>query len=82
MVGEVAKANEKGWITHTTIDYDRPPRSYRNAMSRVDREEWLEAYRVEEQGSKDRDVFSIVVPPPNPWDNHRLRLQEGQRCLP
>jgi hypothetical protein len=28
MVGEIAKANEKGWITHTTIDYDRPPHSY------------------------------------------------------
>jgi hypothetical protein len=34
-------------------------------MSIVDREEWLEAYRVEGQGFKDRDVFSIVVPPPN-----------------
>jgi hypothetical protein len=67
MVGKIVQANEKGWVAHTTFDYDRPPRSYRNAMSRVNRVKWLEMYRVEEQGFKDRDVFAIVVPlqPPN-----------------
>ena len=65
MLSETTQANRKGWTAQTTIDYDRPPRSYRDAMSRMDREEWLEAYRTEEQGFKDRDVFAIVVPPPN-----------------
>jgi hypothetical protein len=64
MVCKIPQATEKGWVAHTTIDYDRQPSSHRDAMSRVDLGEWLEAYRVEEQGFKDSDVFTIVVPPP------------------
>ena len=46
------------------VDYGKAPRSYRDAMSRIDREEWDEAYRAEYQGFIDRDVFEVVRPPP------------------
>ena len=49
---------------YSAIDYSRPPRSFKDAMSRIDREEWYDAYRVEQQGFTDRDVFDIVKPPP------------------
>jgi hypothetical protein len=66
MVCDISRAShsEKREAALSAIIYDRPPSSYRDAMSREDRVEWLEAYRVEEQSFKDHDVL-IVVPPPN-----------------
>ncbi len=46
------------------VDPSRPPRNYKDAMSRLDREEWDDAYRAEYQGFVDRDAFDIVKPPP------------------
>ena len=46
------------------IDPDRPPKNFKDAMSRPDSQEWAEAYQKEFQGCKDRNVFAVVKPPP------------------
>ena len=46
------------------IDPNRPPKNYKDAMTRPDREEWATAYQKEFQGFKDRCSFAIVRPPP------------------
>ena len=44
-----------------TIDPDKPPRNYKDAMSRPDNQEWAEAYQKKFQGFKDRGVFATVT---------------------
>ena len=51
-------------VIHPGVDFNRPPRSYRDAMSRVDSAEWAEAYSTEQRGFTERGAFSIVKPPP------------------
>ena len=46
------------------IDPDRPPKNFKDAMSRPDSQEWAEACQKEFQGCKDRNVFAVVRPPP------------------
>ncbi len=46
------------------IDPDRPPKNFKDAMSRPDSQEWAQAYQKEFQGCKDRNVFAVVKPPP------------------
>ena len=46
----------------TSIDPDRPPKNYKDAMSREDRQEWAEAYAKEYRGFMERDAFKVVRP--------------------
>jgi hypothetical protein len=46
-----------------TGDPDKPPRNYKDAMSRPDNQKWAGACQKEFQGFKDRGVFSTVRPP-------------------
>jgi hypothetical protein len=48
----------------TSIDPDRPPKNYKDAMSRDDKQEWAEAYDKEYRGFKERNAFKIVRPKP------------------
>ena len=45
------------------IDPDRPPKNYKEAMARPDREKWAAAYQKEFQGFKDRKVLAVVKLP-------------------
>ena len=64
MVAKIAEENAKADEKSPVIDYNRPPKNYKDAMSRPDAPEWMEAYMNEYQGFKNRDVVKIVVPPP------------------
>ena len=64
------QANFAG-VTHRTlkglppsIDPDRPPRNYKDAMSREDRQEWGEAFTKEYRGFVERGAFKAVRPRP------------------
>ena len=45
-----------------SIDPDRPPKNYNDAMSRADKQEWSEAFQKEYQGFKERNAFKTVRP--------------------
>jgi hypothetical protein len=51
------------------IDPDRPPKNYKEAMARPDREKWAAAYQKEFQGFKDRNALAVV------------KLPEGAKAL-
>jgi hypothetical protein len=46
------------------INPDRPPRNFKDAMSRVDKQEWATAYDKEYQGFFERQAFKVVPAPP------------------
>jgi hypothetical protein len=46
------------------VNFNKPPKSYKDAMNRSDSTEWYESYRKEWQGFKDRDTMDIVPCPP------------------
>ncbi len=65
---EELQANFAG-ISHSTlnglppcIDPDRPPKNFKDAMSRDDKREWAEAYNNEYQDFKERNAFKVVSP--------------------
>jgi hypothetical protein len=45
------------------IDPDRPPKNFKEAMARPDREQWAAAYQKEYQGFKDRNALAVVELP-------------------
>jgi hypothetical protein len=45
------------------IDPDRPPKNFKEAMARPDREQCAKAYQKEYQGFKDRNVLSVMKLP-------------------
>ncbi len=65
---EELQANFAG-ISHSTlkglqpsIDPDRPPKNFKDAMSLDDKQEWVEAYNKKCQGFKERNAFKVVRP--------------------
>ena len=48
----------------TSINPDRPPRNFKDAMSREDKQEWAEAFDKEYRGFKERNAFKVVRPQP------------------
>ncbi len=46
------------------IDPTNPPKNFRDAMSREDRQEWAEAYDAEHQGFYEHQTLSISRPEP------------------
>ena len=63
LVAQVADSVDKAEGTSSGIDYSNPPKNFAKAMSREDAGEWMEAYRKEYQGFKDRDAVRMVIPP-------------------
>jgi hypothetical protein len=66
------------------IDARKPPKNFKDAMSRVDAKEWREAYDKEYKGMMDRGAVRAVNPPPrsqDSWDNHKNGVQEHQWSL-
>ncbi len=61
-----------------TIDSGKPPKNYKDAMSRPDNQEWAKASMDEYLGLKERQVFA-TVPLPNGYD-YASRLQGRQWC--
>ncbi len=47
------------------IDPTKPPKNFRGAMSREDRQEWAEAYDAEHQGFYEHQTLSISRPEPD-----------------
>ena len=47
-----------------SIDPTKPPRNYKDAMSRSDYKDWNEAYFKEYQGTMDRGAVKAMKPPP------------------
>ena len=47
-----------------TINASKPPRNYKDALSREDHAEWQEAYLKEYLGMKSRDAMVYATPPP------------------
>ena len=48
------------------INASKPPKNFKDAMSRVDAKEWWEAYDKEYKGMMDRGAVQAVTPPPEP----------------
>ena len=46
------------------IDVNKPPKKFRDAMSREDRQEWAEAYDSEYQGFLRNGTLKLVLPAP------------------
>ena len=46
------------------INAIKPPKNFKDAMSRVDAKEWREAYDKEYKGMMDRGAVRAVNPPP------------------
>jgi hypothetical protein len=44
------------------VDVTKPPKNFRDAMSREDRQEWAEAYDSEYQGFYDHWTLKVVRP--------------------
>ena len=55
-MAQVAESVEKAEGTSSGIEYKMPPKDFADTMSREGESEWMEAYRKEYQGFKDRDV--------------------------
>jgi hypothetical protein len=47
-----------------SIDPNKPPRNYRDAMSREDRQEWAAAYMEEHQGFHEQGTLQVARPEP------------------
>ncbi len=47
-----------------SINANKPPKNYKDAMSREDSREWQEAYFKEYKGMMDRGAVQAVKPPP------------------
>jgi hypothetical protein len=47
-----------------SINPDRPPRNLKDAMSRIDKQEWAAGYDKEYQGFFERQAFKMVPAPP------------------
>ena len=47
-----------------SIDSNKPPRNYRDAMSREDRQEWATAYMEEYQGFHEQGTLKVARPEP------------------
>jgi hypothetical protein len=60
--GEHANSKVKG--LPADIDTSKPPKSYKEAMSRSDKEMWAEAYNQEYQGFVQHGTLKIERPPP------------------
>jgi hypothetical protein len=45
-----------------SVDPDRPPKNYKDAMSREDKQDWAEAYDKEYRGFMERKAFKVVRP--------------------
>ncbi len=56
--GETHSTKVKG--LPNSIDPDKPPKSYKDAMSREDSAEWAVEYNKEFMGLKQRNVFEVV----------------------
>ena len=63
LVAQVAELVEIEEGTSSGIDYNKPPKNSADAMSSEDASEWMEAYRKEYQGFKDRYAVRMVIPP-------------------
>ena len=67
---EEQQANFAGVTDHIlkglppSINPDRPPKNYKDAMSREDRQEWGEAFTKEYRGFVERGAFKAVRPRP------------------
>ncbi len=46
----------------TSIDPNRPPKNFKDAMSRPDRQASAEAYKKKYRGFKERNAYTIVRP--------------------
>ena len=46
------------------IDPNKPPKNFKDAMQRIDRQEWAEAYDAEYQGFLEHGTLKIVRPEP------------------
>ena len=42
------------------LDFSKPPKNFKDALSRPDKEEWIESYRREWQGFITRDALEVV----------------------
>ena len=62
MIARIVDEREKT-TTKSSVDYNKPPKSYKEAMRREDAEEWSEAYYKEFHGMKDRKAVKLVIPP-------------------
>ena len=62
-MAQVAATQEKAEGPSSGIYYNKPRKNFTDAMSREDAAEWMEAYRKEYQGFKDRDAVWIVIIP-------------------
>ena len=47
-----------------SIDPNKPPRNYRDAMTREDRQEWATAYMEEHQGFHEQGTLQVARPEP------------------
>ena len=45
----------------TSVNPDRPPKNYKDAMSREDKQDWAEAYDKEYRGFMERKAFNLKV---------------------
>ena len=59
-LAEISHRTLKG-LTQS-INPDRPPKNYKDASSREDKQEWAEAYDKEYRGFMERDAFKVVHP--------------------
>ena len=62
-MAQVADSVDKAEGTSSGIDYNKQPKIFADAMSREDASKWMEAYRKEYQGFKDRDTVKMSIPP-------------------
>ena len=63
MVAEISNESSDATGVPPGVNLNKPPRSYKDAMSRVDRQEWDTAYFDEYQGFVLRNAFEVVRPP-------------------
>ncbi len=54
----------KGLPADILVDLSKPPKSYKEALRRSDKERWLEAYDKEYQGFVQHGTLKIERPPP------------------
>jgi hypothetical protein len=47
---------------HINVLSDCPPKNFKDAIARDDKQEWAEAYNKEYQGFKERNSFKVVRP--------------------
>jgi hypothetical protein len=67
-----------------SINPDRPPRNFKYAMSRVDKQEWATSYDKEHQGFFERQALKVVLAPPGIKIHHtttRLEYKEDNETF-